>query len=68
MTIKEDNCDKLAQRITEHPRMRQILDKANQEHACFAVWLADFLRHERVYALPRHIEEALNSDDGVYRP
>ena len=66
--MKSDKYDYLAAKITEMPRMKQILDKANQEHACFSMWLADVLRHERVYALPSSIEEALNSGDGTYKP
>jgi hypothetical protein len=58
----------LAKRITAHPRMRQILDKGNQDYDGFALWLADMLRAEGVYQLPAGIVEALNSGDGVYRP
>lgn len=39
-----DRFDRLGARIAAHPRMKQILDKANQDHACFASWIAAFLR------------------------
>lgn len=39
-----DRFDRQGKRIAAHPRMKQILDKANQDHACFASWIAAFLR------------------------
>ena len=58
----------LADRIVKLPRMKQVLDAANQDYECFAMWLADVLDHEGVYALPPSVQEALNSGDGVYKP
>lgn len=58
----------LAYRITALPRMKQILDKADQDYDGFAMWLAAALRAEGVYQVPSFITEALNSGDGSYRP
>lgn len=60
--------EKLAARIVEHPRMKQVLDKANQDHDGFRMWLADMLREDGCYELPDSMQHALNSGDGVYRP